>query len=113
MLINNKNQKNRHVEFVSYNGEYPCLCSGSLILKIDGKEYVFGSGNYKKKDLPNLKKYLSFWESGGGLDEDYVAYEAPWIIDYDELPEFLKQYAEEIDEVFNENVPYGCCGGCS
>ena len=27
-----------HVKFVSYDGEYPCLCSGTLILNIDGED---------------------------------------------------------------------------
>jgi len=35
-----------------------------------------------------------------------------WQINVSKLPEEIKQYAQEIDEVFNENVPYGCCGGC-
>ena len=25
------------VEFVSYSGKYPCLCMGTLVLKIDGE----------------------------------------------------------------------------
>ena len=24
----------------------------------------------------------------------------------------MKKYAYEIDRVFNESVPHGCCGGC-
>lgn len=27
---------------VRYDGKYPCLCSGTLIVVIDGKEYNFG-----------------------------------------------------------------------
>ena len=29
------------VEFVSYDGKYPCLCMGTLTIKVDGKEYRF------------------------------------------------------------------------
>lgn len=35
-----------------------------------------------------------------------------WLIDFDEIPDCFKKYAEEIGETFNTNVPYGCCGGC-
>jgi hypothetical protein len=31
-----------NIEFVSYNGKYPNLCSGKLTVKIDGKEVSFG-----------------------------------------------------------------------
>ena len=27
------------IEFVNYTGEWPCLCSGTLTIKVDGKEY--------------------------------------------------------------------------
>ena len=34
----------REIEFVSYTGKYPCLCMGTLTLKIDGKEMSFKGG---------------------------------------------------------------------
>ena len=31
-----------NIEFVSYTGAYPNLCSGILTMKVNGKEYEFG-----------------------------------------------------------------------
>lgn len=109
------------VEFVSYTGKYPNLCSGTLTLRIDGKEVVFGNncrwnettGKYERVE----EAYDTFWTSGGccGFCDDYsdeYVCTAPWEIDVNELPEKYKEYADEIAEVFNANVPFGCCGGC-
>lgn len=82
------------VEFVSYDGHYPCLCSGTLVLRIDGK-------------IVELKGCLV---SGGGLSEDYEAYQDEWSIDF--LPEELKPLKDIITDLVNENVEFGCCGGC-
>lgn len=88
------------VKFVSYNGKYPCLCFGELIVEIDGKEV-------------NLGNCLS---SGGSVwfDDEWDEHieGGPWDIDEYELPEEYKKYYEEIKAVVNENVPQGCCGGC-
>ena len=104
-----------HVKFVSYDGAYPNLCRGILTLRIDGKEYKFGYGfNRPKEEIPQFKP---FWESGGscGFRNDWIesyVNAGEWVINVDELPEQFRVYATEIDEVFNENVPFGCCGGC-
>ena len=91
----------RHkIEFVSYDGEYPCLCHGKLTIKVDGKEY-------------RLDNVLI---SGGSItcDDDYnfQVFEDEWTIDKDALPEELKNLSKQICQVVNENVSYGCCGGC-
>lgn len=109
MLINNYNgNSNSHVKFVSYTGEYPVLCMGILTLEIDGVEYTFGSSyNEPKPD------FYGFWSSGGGISPNYEdVYCGEWEINVDDLPEQFREYAAEIDEVFNSNVKYGCCGGC-
>ncbi len=95
----------RIIEFVSYDGAYPNLCSGELIVKIDGKETSLG-------------KCLC---SGGSVwfNEDYSNFtveEGPWHIDTDWFPKDLHLTAEEvcaIEHLVNENVEWGCCGGCS
>lgn len=125
MLRNKKTTKRGRVEFVSYTGKYPNLCRGVLTLKIDGTEYKFGhdyslphsydkDGNFILADNDN---YPSFWASGGSAYFNHDMSESftdsgEWDIDVDELPEKFWDVAEEIDEVFNENVEYGCCGGC-
>ena len=85
------------IEFVSYNGEYPCLCMGTLVLKINGKEYsdfslCSGGGCGFRND------YSDEWISHG-----------PWEVT---VPEELKYLKDKINKVVNENVPFGCCGGC-
>ena len=37
-----------HVKFISYDGKYPNLCSGRLVLEIDGERVAF-SNDYSKK----------------------------------------------------------------
>lgn len=95
------------IEFVSYEASKFSLCDGVLTLKIDGKEYKFGFGS---------APFPKFWRSGGCCQvkfggDDRVE-KAPWIINPSMLPEKLRDYADEIAEIFNKNVPHGCCGGC-
>lgn len=84
------------VEFVSYTGEYPCLCHGVLTLRINGKEVQFADVH-----------------SGGDVyfDEQWNGYviKGPWIVG---IPLEYAEYKDEINQCMNDNVPYGCCGGC-
>lgn len=102
------------VEFISYTGKYPSLCRGILTLKIDGEVVKFG---HKLKDYDwennkyNDSNYNDFWSSGGGI-RNWCPYQDEWVINVEDIPEKYRKYAAEIDYVFNENVPHGCCGGC-
>lgn len=106
-----------HVKFVSYNGRYPCLCSGNLVLNIDGKNYSFG---YNWKDQYGNERdndFEPFWSSGGscGFNSDYsesYVETGSWEIDESALPEQFRKYADEIYEVMNEEIEHPCCGGC-
>ena len=88
------------VEFVSYDGEYPCLCFGALVLRVDGVEWRFANSSLS---------------SGGRVwfdsNWDEHVEEGPWCVTYwpNGFPEDAKR---EALQVINDNVPYGCCGGC-
>lgn len=92
--------QNPNIEFVSYSGKYPNLCSGVLVLKINGEEITFPS--------PCLCSGGRAWIDGDG--SDHIIY-GGWTVDFSEIPH-LKKYEKEITECVNENVPHGCCGGC-
>ena len=87
------------VEFISYDGKYPCLCMGTLTIKVNGKTYWLNN------------KMIS-----GGcimMDGDWNMWSeyGDWEIDLEKYPE-LEPYKEEITQVVNDNVEQGCCGGC-
>ena len=119
MLINYSNSETNHVEFVSYSGRYPNLCSVVLVLRIDGLAYSFGhearSYDFKTRKFKD-HNCKSFWHSGGGIQVDENGNidirHGEWVINADRIPEEFRKYATEIDRVFNDNVPFGCCGGC-
>lgn len=110
MLINAPTStETDNVKFISYSGKYPNLCSGELMLEIEGEIYTFGKhhSNYP----------LCFWETGGGCEGRRLNYSeyttnGSWIIDYNKIPPEFRKYAVVIDYLFNSNVEQGCCGGC-
>ena len=128
MLVNKKSKNTKRVKFISYTGEYPNLCSGILILEIDGIQYKFGHNYatcqydenkktwYHTDEDPEHPNYDQFWRSGGSVSHDkhwnWNIEHREWKIDVDELPEQFWDVAAEIDAVINENIPFGCCGGC-
>ena len=85
------------VKFISYDGSYPNLCSGNLVVEVNGKRH-------------NIDNALC---SGGSIsfdddwNEDITSGE--WSV---HIPDELKEFETEITEVVNENVQQGCCGGC-
>lgn len=95
------------VRFISYNGEYPALCKGSLVLEINGETIRFG------EDIDD--NYESFWTTGGeavnNKTESHV-YKRPWRVDQAKLPPQYVALKKEIEDALNNGVPWGCCGGC-
>lgn len=109
--MNKSNDIYDNVKFVKYTGKYPNLCSGVLTLEIDGVEHTFGYNYHYPKP-----EFDQFWCSGGDVwfDVDWndcIEY-GGWKIHVDKLPEQFRKYAEEIEDVLNDNIPLGCCGGC-
>lgn len=88
------------IKFISYDGAYPNLCSGTLVLELDGTRYecddILSSGGHVRFD--------SDWNEDVGKGE--------WEVRGDELPEELQPHAREIAVLVNEKVAEGCCGGC-
>lgn len=110
------------IKFVSYSGKYPTLCHGVLVLNVNGKNMRFG---YEPLEYPvepeNKDNYPIFWESGGSVvfDEDWndSVWSGKWewsVPEYKlkELPKEIVENKDLVMKIFNENVPFGCCGGC-
>lgn len=86
------------VEFVSYDGAFPSLCSGTLVLRIDDEEVEF----------PKCCMY-----SGGSVwfDDEWNEHVGigKWSVN---VPEKYANLKDEIERCVNEHVEWGCCGGC-
>lgn len=96
------------IEFVSYSKKYPCLCFGTLVVKINGKKVSFGTD----------EKYPAFWASGGSVkfteDWEPIVTEGEWQLAANEknYPKRIWKILPQILQVMNDNVTHGCCGGC-
>ena len=114
-----------NIEFIDYDGGFPCLCMGTLKVKINGKEVIFSdSGEYceydEKKDKMIYKEncYPTFWASGGrivsdgdwGLSAEYGEWYTS--ITTEKYPQEILDMMDDLIKIFNDNVPQGCCGGC-
>lgn len=115
------------IEFIDYDGCYPCLCIGTLKVKIDGKEIIFSdSGEYceydedKEKMIYKENCYPKFWQSGGTIKSNgsgwkMWAEKGEWELSAyrnENYPQEILNIMDDLIKVFNENVPHGCCGGC-
>lgn len=86
------------IKFVSYDGAFPNLCRGKLILKINGEIVEF----------PNC-----CIETGGAVlegDNGYYTDSGPWTVV--DIPKGYEQFSAEITQCVNDNIEQGCCGGC-
>ena len=85
---------------IEYDGAYPNLCSGALIVTIGGKRWEFppyclSSGGSVWFD----ENWLEHVSSGAWSVSDWP----------DGFPEELKK---AVEDAVNDEIPNGCCGGC-
>lgn len=88
------------IKLISYDGEWPNLCSGTLIVEIDGKTWEFPSHS--------LSSGGSVW-----FDESWSEHveDGPWGIS--NWPEgYPEEAKEKTVDLVNEEIHWGCCGGC-
>lgn len=85
---------------VYYNGKYPCLCFGSLGVKIGQKFWDFGAHA--------LSSGGSVWFDKGWSEH---VEEGDWSISEwpEDFPEDMKQ---AVTDAVNDQIEHGCCGGC-
>lgn len=93
----NKKQNKEQGRILNFNGSYPNLCSGSFIMILNNTVYNFESHSLS---------------SGGGLDEEYNPREGLWSVNTWPA-NFPKELKSKAIELINQEIPHGCCGGCS
>jgi hypothetical protein len=85
---------------IEYDGRWPNLCSGKLVVTIDGERWEFPS----------------YCLSSGGsvsFDSDWNEHvsSGSW-----EIKEWPRNFPEQLKNVVrcavNAEIDYGCCGGC-
>ncbi len=93
------------LEFVSYDGEFPNLCKGVLVLKFQGVKFSF-SGVLKSGGTVSLGEpcdaIVSYGDWGIHLDTLHSMY-----------PTFPPDMYPALILLANKHIPAGCCGGCS
>ena len=88
------------LKFVSYGGVYPTLCRGKLIMELNGEKIIFPD---------------NCLSSGGSVsftdDWEEIIESGAWGIS--SYPEnFPDELQNEAEELVNDNIDFGCCGGC-
>jgi hypothetical protein len=91
------------IKFISYDGKYPNLCSGTLTIEIDGELKILhrvlvsgGTTNWRAK-YP---------------EPDVIS--GPWMLDRWETERngLTQEQHDSLREIANKEIRNGCCGGC-
>lgn len=84
------------IKFISYDGKFPNLCSGTLVLEVDGVE--------RSAQYVLLSTGCINWREDTVIKDD-------WALSA-HAPQWMRNREKEVLAVVNANVPKGCCGGC-
>ena len=91
----------RNIQFISYDGAYPNLCSGTLVLSVDGQEVAAMDCLYPGGEACVDK------------DGDEYISEGPWKVKWDKFSiPFTFHEMAHITKLVNQYVEHSCCGGC-
>lgn len=106
----------KDIEFVSYDGAFPNLCSGKLVLRIDGEERTFDRTLISGGKVWFDDNWSDHVEEGEWRLEVEAVGDNQYILGPFYAPNkdvvFTSAEIERITSLVNENVEYGCCGGC-
>jgi hypothetical protein len=84
---------------IEYDGKYPNLCSGNLVVFVDNVGWEFGSC------------MCSGGEVTSDEDWNFEVTDGPWSI-FDWPVGFPDELKDDVLDEINSSVTWGCCGGC-
>lgn len=91
------------IKFVSYNGKWPNLCRGALVVEKDNKQYSMENILISGGECGFSNNYRNSYINRG-----------PWNINLKYLPKELNNDNDirVLESLINDNIDWGCCGGC-
>lgn len=121
MTVNERDSlptKDRKIE-AEWTGQYPCLCSGEWIIKVDGERVSLP----KEIRTSNMNTFGTYerWYFGTNWEEQWEEYESglefkPWLQENSWWVSKLGLSDTETQALYNaiaeEDWRHGSCGGC-
>jgi hypothetical protein len=86
---------------IEYSGAFPNLCSGHLVVTVDGQEWDFGEHCLSSGGT------VWFDDSGNEHVETGEWSVTKWPAGFP-----VALVMERVTVAINDQIPHGCCGGC-
>jgi len=87
------------LEFISYDGKFPNLCRGKLLIRLHGQQW-----GLRLKSGGVARSY--------GDNVEHIV-QGPWQLEEDLLPDdFPRDLIPAVLLLVEKRVPRGCCAGC-